>query len=156
VSLSSSEPERARVTAERGSIRALLARSLAGIRQAVPEQHRALCTALAGLEVQLRLDHEDFSVRGAGGNIVLSAEAPVTVVELATTSRTVVSLVDGKLDLLDAVLDEAVTLAGSIDNLLRFDDVLLAYLHGIVRCPASGNLMAEFRTLSEQRSSAKM
>jgi len=142
VSSSSSAPD---------GVQHLLGRSLEAIRDSVPSQYSAIAAALQDYVVELRIDHETFSVGTQTGVLAVGGPAPSAHVRLATASPTISSLIDGTLDLIDAVLGERIGLFGSVSQLLSFNDALAAYLHGAVRSSGQDEILRDFRSLAEAR-----
>ncbi len=130
-------------------------RSLDAIRQFVPEQYRSVCDAMGDLAVQLQIDHERFTLQARAGQVLMGRAFEAAAVRLRVASSTIVSLIDGQLELLVSILDDAIALYGSVAQLTRFDDALMAYLHGAVRSPRQSEILREFRMVSERRSAGE-
>lgn len=142
MSSSSSEPD---------GVQGLLGRSLQAIRDSVPSQYAAIVTALQHDVVQLQVDHETFSIHAQPHGLALAGAEPSAAVRLTTKSCTITALIDGTLDLIDAVLGENIALFGSVNDLLSFNEALSAYLHGAVRSSGQEAILREFRLLAERR-----
>jgi len=66
-------------------------------------------------------------------------------VEVGLDKPILLDLVDGRVTLEDALLEERLRLRGSLDALVEFDEALYIYLGGAVRCPSFPELYAEYR-----------
>ncbi|MEO8180977.1 MAG: hypothetical protein ABI895_19250 [Deltaproteobacteria bacterium] len=117
----------------------------------MPTQYGAIARALQRLVVELQIDHETFSVSAGPDGLAITGAAPSAHVRLSTASQTIASLIDGTLDLVDAVLAESMALFGSVDQLLSFNDALAAYLHGVVRSAGQDEILRDFKSLAQSR-----
>lgn len=132
-------------------MRALLGRSLAAIRDSVAPQYHAIAAALGAYVVQLQIDQEIFSVSANRGEPCIGPAAPSAPVRLVTASPAITALIDGELDLTDAVLAERIQVYGSVSQLSSFNDALSAYLHGVVRSAGQEEILHDFKLLARAR-----
>lgn len=86
--------------------------------------------------VNVRVDGEALGIRFPKGRFALGPPVEYPFIELDSSRRTILDVVDGRLTLEDAVWEERIRLFGSLDALLLFLDALVAYLQGAVRCPS--------------------
>jgi hypothetical protein len=122
-----------------------LAASLELLERECPAAHAAMCGALSDRALRLTVDGEAVVVIFTARRASIAAAARHCSVEVCTSRRTIIDLVDAKAALLDAVLHEALSLRGAPSELLAFLDGLRAYLHGAVRAPSFAPLLRRFR-----------
>jgi hypothetical protein len=126
-------------------ISSLLRRSVEHLEHEVPDSYRLLVTELGPMVVELDIDGELLSLRG-GDRLVVSDGAAQTAGARVVTSRlTILDLLDAVLGLGEAVEAGAVAVRGSLDDVQRAHDSLLAYVHAAVRAPSQPGLLAALR-----------
>lgn len=121
-------------------------RSLAILEHEHPAGYRRLHAALGRRRVELGLDGDPFVLAVAGARIRLepaASERACAAVELGRA--TVVSILDGEVELLDAVLADHLHVRGSIAELGELWDATRLYLHGLIRCPSIPPLLDALR-----------
>ena len=123
-----------------------LDRSLDIMSEEVPGAYAALCRVLDGRDVRVEVDGRPVGVEFVRGDARLTRSGTLRSVDVRTTRDAILSLVDAKETLLDAVLSERVVMAGAPDDLLAFHDGLMAYVHGAVRAPSFPALLQAYRT----------
>jgi hypothetical protein len=126
-------------------VAALLRRSLEHLAVEAPGSYRYLLTQLGALVVEVDVDGEVFSVRGGQRLAVAGGGAADAGARITTSRRTVLDVLDAGLALGDAVSTGKVDARGSLDDVLRAYDALLAYAHGAVRAPSVPGLVDELR-----------
>ena len=127
-------------------ISSLLRRSVEHLKDEVPDSYRLLAAALGTMVIELDVDGEVFSLRG-GDRVAVSDGAAQTVGARIVTSRVaILDLLDARVGLGEAVEAGTVSVHGSLDNVQRAHDSLLAYVHAAVRAPTQPGLLAELRT----------
>lgn len=125
---------------------AFVSRSLGILEREHPDGHRRLCAALGRRRVGLLLDGEPFVLAALGARLRLeraATEGLTPAVSLA--SGTVVELLDGELELLDALLADRVVVRGAIAELAELWESTRLYLHGLIRCPSIPPLLDALR-----------
>jgi ubiquinone biosynthesis protein UbiJ len=128
-----------------GSVAGLLRRSLGHLASEVPDSYRHLLTELGTLVVALDIDGEIFSVCG-GQRVEVSPGAAGTADATVTTSRSaILDVLDAEVALHDAVEAGQVEVRGSLDDVVRAHDTLMAFAHAAVRAPSVPGLLAELR-----------
>ncbi len=70
-------------------------------------------------------------------------------VELQTDRPTIFALIDGVLGLQSAVQADRLRLRGGPDDVIRFHEGLMLWLHGAVRSPSFPGLLREFRDAAQ-------
>lgn len=126
-------------------VSSLLRRSVEHLANEVPNSYRLVLKELGPLVVELDVDGELFTLRG-GHRLEVSDGAAGTAGTWITTSRaTILDVLDAKVGLEEAVEAGTVNVRGSLDNVLRAHDTLLAYVHAAVRAPSQPTLMAALR-----------
>ena len=81
-------------------------------------------------------------MRSPSGRATIEAEADG---ELRTTSAAILDLTNGRLCLIDALLNEQLFLRGPLDVVVRFDRALGCYLAGAVRAASFPALLDDYR-----------
>jgi hypothetical protein len=119
-----------------------LTRSLTLLEREKPEVFTRMCSMLADKELDFRIDGAPVVLRFRPGvEIARTAVAPH--IRLTSDRETILGVLDG-LSLEDAIAQERISLAGSLEDLVLFHDALLTYLHGAVRAPSFPQLLAEY------------
>jgi hypothetical protein len=127
-------------------VAALLRRSVGHLADEVPASYRLVLDRLGPLVVALDVDGERFTLRG-GHRLEVSDGSPGAAGARVTTSRgAILDVLDARVGLHDAVQAGAVTVEGSLDDILRLHDTLLAYAHAAVRAPSVPGLVSALRT----------
>jgi hypothetical protein len=130
--------------AERISL--LLQRSVEHLADEVPDSYDLMVAQLGTMVVELDVDGEVFSLRGGDRLAVSDGSAPIASVWIATSRAAILDLLDAKVGLGEAVEAGRVSVHGSLDNVQRAHDSLLAYVHAAVRASTQPGLLAELRT----------
>jgi hypothetical protein len=123
----------------------LLRRSLEHLADEVPDSHRHLTAELGPLVVAIEVDGEAFSVRGGDPPDVIDGAITVSDVLIVTSRSAIVDVLDAAVSLSDAVESGRVRVQGTLDDIVRAHDALLAYAHAAVRAPSSPGLLAALR-----------
>lgn len=127
-------------------VSSLLRQSVQHLADEVPDSYRLVVEKLGPLVVELDVDGELFSLWG-GGKLEVSDGAAEMAGTRVTTSRTaILDVLDARVGLEEAVEGGAVCVRGSLDDILRAHDTLLAYVHAAVRAPSQPGLLAALRT----------
>ena len=126
-------------------VSSLLRRSVKHLADEVPNSYRRVLDRMGPLVVTLDVDGEFFSLRG-GDRLDVSDGAAVTADAMITTSRSaILDVLDARVGLREAVEAGTITVRGSLDDVLRAHDTLLAYVHAAVRAPSQPGLLAALR-----------
>lgn len=126
-------------------VSALLRQSIEHLSQEVPDSYRLILDEMGPLVVALDVDDEVFSLRG-GDRLDVSDGAAVGAGAWITTSRAaILDVLDAVVGLGEAVEADSVRVRGSVDDVLRAHDTLLAYVHAAVRAPSQPGLLAALR-----------
>jgi hypothetical protein len=127
-------------------VSSLLLRSGEHLEDEVPDSYRRVLDELGPLVVELNVDSELFSLRG-GRRLEVSDGAADTAGARITTSRAaILDVLDARVSLGQAVEAGTVGVHGSVNNVLRAHDALIAYVHAAVRAPSQPGLLAALRT----------
>jgi hypothetical protein len=127
-------------------VSSLLRRSVEHLADEVPDSYRRVLDQLGPLVVELDVDGELFSLWG-GRRLEVSDGAAVTAGARITTSRSaILDVLDARVGLGEAVEAGSVGVWGSLDDVLRAHNALLAYVHAAVRAPSQPGLLAALRT----------
>jgi hypothetical protein len=126
-------------------VSSLLRRSVEHLEDEVPDSYRRVLDELGPLVVELNVDSELFSLRG-GRRLEVSDGAADTAGARITTSRAaILDVLDARVSLGQAVEAGTVGVHGSVNNVLRAHDALIAYVHAAVRAPSQPGLLAALR-----------
>jgi hypothetical protein len=127
-------------------VSSLLRRSVEQLEREVPDSYRLLVAELGPMVVELNVDGEIFTLRG-GDRLRVSDGAADTAGARITTSRvTILDVLDARVALGEAVEAGTVSVRGSLDDVQRAHDSLLAYVHAAVRASSQPTLLAELRS----------
>jgi hypothetical protein len=129
-------------------VSSLLRRSVGHLENEVPDSYHLVLEALGPLVVEVDVDGEQFSLRGGGRLEVSDGVAGVAGAQITTSRAAILDLLDAKIGLNEAVQAGAVGVRGSLDDVLRAHDSLLAYVHAAVRAPSQPGLLDALRTES--------
>jgi hypothetical protein len=126
-------------------VSSLLRRSIEHLENEVPESCRLLVTKLGPMMVELDVDGEVFTLRGGDRLHVSDGEAQSAGARIVTSRTAILELLDARTGLGEAVEAGTVAVRGSLDDIQRAHDSLLAYVHAAVRGSAQPELLAELR-----------
>jgi hypothetical protein len=126
-------------------VSSLLRRSVEHLEDEVPASYRVLVAELGPMVVELDVDGEVFSLRGGDRLRVSNGAAPVAGVRITTSRAAILDLVDARVGLGEAVGADTVAVRGSLDDVQRAHDSLLAYVHAAVRASSQPALLSELR-----------
>jgi hypothetical protein len=133
------------------SVASLFRRSLDHLASEVPESYHHLVRMLGPLVVELDVDGELFSVRGRGRLEVAHGAAGEAGARVSTSRAAIVDVLDGEMALHQAVEAGHVDVCGSLDDVVRAHDALIAYAHAAVRAPSIPGLLAALRNGTDAR-----
>ncbi|MDR3658470.1 MAG: SCP-2 sterol transfer family protein [Mycobacterium sp.] len=126
-------------------VSSLLRRSVEHLKDEVPDSYRLLLTELGPMVVELDVDGEVFSLRGGGRLQVSDGAADVPGVRIVTSRVTILDVLDARVRLGDAVEAGTICVQGSLGDVQRAHDSLLAYVHAAVRASSQPGLLSELR-----------
>lgn len=126
-------------------VSSLLRRSVKHLEDEVPDSYRLLVAELGPLVVELDVDGEVFALRGGDRLEVADGVAEAAGARIVTSRLTILDVLDARVALGEAVEAGTVSVRGSLDDVQRAHDSLLAYVHAAVRAPAQPALLSELR-----------
>jgi hypothetical protein len=126
-------------------VSSLLRRSVGHLADEVPDSYRLVLEALGPLLVEVDVDGELFALRGGHRLEVSEGAAGVAGARITTSRAAILDLLDAKVGLDEAVQVGTVGVRGSLDDILRAHDTLLAYVHAAVRAPSQPGLLSALR-----------
>jgi hypothetical protein len=126
-------------------ISSLLRRSVEHLEDEVPDSYRLLVAELGTMVVELDVDGEVFSLRGGDRLRVSDGTAQMAGARIGTTRDAILDLLDAKVGLGEAVEAGTVGVRGSLDDVQRAHDTMLAYVHAAVRAPSQPGLLSALR-----------
>jgi hypothetical protein len=126
-------------------VSSLLRRSVEHLADEVPDSYRLVLHELGPLLVELDVDGERFCLWGDRRLEVTDGPAAEAGARIATSRSAILDVLDAKVGLEEAVEAGTVCVQGSLDNILRAHETLLAYVHAAVRAPSQPGLLAALR-----------
>lgn len=127
------------------SVASLLRRSLDHLAAEVPESYRHLLGELGPLVIEIGVDDELFSLRRGTRLVVSNGGNGTASARIATSRAVIVSLLDAEVSLNEAVEADQVVVRGSLDDVVRAHDALIAYAHAAVRAPSASELLTALK-----------
>jgi hypothetical protein len=127
-------------------VSSLLRRSVEHLEREVPDSYRVLVAELGPMVVELDVDGEVFSLRGGDRLQVSDGAAEVAGARIVTSRVTILNVLDARVALGEAVEAGTVGVRGSLDDVQRAHDSLLAYVHAAVRASSQPKMLSELRT----------
>lgn len=127
-------------------ISSLLRKSVEHLADEVPDSYRDVLETIGPLVVGLDIDGECFSLRGGRRLAVTSGIDGSAGARVAATRGTVLDVLDAVVTLDGAVQTGALTVHGTLDDILRAHDTLRAYVHAAVRAPSQPGLVTALRS----------
>jgi hypothetical protein len=122
-----------------------LRRSVEHLADEVPDSYRLVLDRLGPMVVEFDVDGELFSLRGGHRLEVSDGAADTARARIATSRAAILDVLDAKVGLAEAVETGTVAVRGSLDDIQRAHDTLLAYAHAAVRAPSQPALLAALR-----------
>jgi hypothetical protein len=121
-----------------------LSRSLTILELESPGAYRAVVEVLGNRSVNVQVDGELVGLLTVRQRIVTAPplDAPTTVA--ITSRKALCRLLRGEQDLTQAILNDEVSLFGSLEDLTTLYDALVCYFRGAVRSPGFPPLLDEF------------
>ena len=120
-------------------------RSVEHLKDEVPDSYRVLVAELGPMVVELDVDGEVFSLRGGDRLQVSDGAADVAGARIVTSRTTILDVLDARVELGEAVESGKVSVRGSLDDVQRAHDSLLAYVHAAIRASSQPGLLSELR-----------
>jgi len=119
--------------------------SFATLQRELPDIYAEMCRRLAPQDIAITVDSETVRLKFAREAVLPVKRLAHPTVMVRTGRKAILDLIDARSTLLDAAVEERLHLRGSPDDLARFYDGLMAYLHGAVRSPSFPALLQRFR-----------
>jgi hypothetical protein len=126
-------------------VSSLLQRSVEHLEREVPDSYRLLVAELGPMVVELNVDGEVFALRGGDRLRVSDGAADIAGPRIITSRVTILDVLDARVALGETVEAGTVSVQGSLDDVQRAYDSLLAYVHAAVRAPSQPTLLSELR-----------
>jgi hypothetical protein len=126
-------------------VSSLLRRSVEHLEDEVPDSYRLLVAVFGPMVVELDVGGEVFSIRGGEQLHVSDGAAQPAGVRIVTSRVAILDLLDARVGLDEAVEAGTVSVHGSLDDVQRAHDSLLAYVHAAVRASSQPTLLSELR-----------
>jgi hypothetical protein len=126
-------------------VSSLLRRSVQHLADEVPDSYRLLLAQLGPMVVELDVDGEVFTLRGGDRLRVSDGAAPMAGARINTSRDAILDLLDARVGLGEAVDAGAIGVRGTLDDVQRAHDTMLAYVHAAVRAPSQPALLSALR-----------
>lgn len=126
-------------------VSSLLRQSVEHLADEVPDSYRLVLDQLGPMVVEVEIDDELFSLRGGQRLHVSDGAADTADTRIATSRTAILDVLDAKVGLAEAVEAGAVAVRGSLDDVQRAHDTMLAYVHAAVRAPSQPGLLVALR-----------
>jgi ubiquinone biosynthesis protein UbiJ len=126
-------------------ISSLLRQSISHLADEVPDSYRLLLDTLGPLVVDINVDGEQFSVRGGLRFDVTDRTDDGADTRIATSRSAILNVLDADITLDHAIQTGEVHVQGTLEDVLRAHDALLAYAHAAVRAPSQPKLLSALR-----------
>ncbi|WP_319445744.1 MULTISPECIES: SCP-2 sterol transfer family protein [unclassified Mycobacterium] len=126
-------------------VSSLLRRSVRHLEHEVPDSYRLLVAELGTMVVELDVDGEVFTLRGGDRLQVSDGAAQMAGARILTSRAAILDLLDARVGLGEAVEGGSVAVRGSLDDVQRAHDTMLAYVHAAVRASTQPALLSELR-----------
>jgi Iap family predicted aminopeptidase len=126
-------------------VSSLLRQSVEHLADEVPDSYRLVLDRLGPMVVELEIDGELFSLRGGQRLHVSDGAADTAGTRIATSRAAILDVLDARIGLAEAVEAGAVAVLGSLDDVQRAHDTMLAYMHAAIRAPSQPGLLAALR-----------
>lgn len=126
-------------------ISALLRQSVGHLAAEVPDSYRLMLDTLRELEVNLEVNGEYLHVSGGRRLEVYDGAGDDAGVTITTTRAAMLDVLDANVGLREAVEAGTVSIRGSLDDVLRAYDTIIAYVHAAVRAPSQPELLMALR-----------
>jgi hypothetical protein len=126
-------------------VSSLLRRSVEHLADEVPDSYGLVLERLGPMVVELDVDGELFSLRGGRRLEVSDGATEEAGTRIATSRAAMLDVLDAKVGLGQAVETGTVAIRGTLDDVQRAHDTLLAYVHAAVRAPSQPGLLAALR-----------
>jgi hypothetical protein len=134
------------------NVASLLRRSLDHLAAEVPSSYRRVVVELGSLVVEVVADGEVFSVRADLDRLeVVDGATRAAGARIDTSRATIVDVIDAEMTLAEAVESGRLTALGSLDDILRAYDALIAYANAAVRAPSVPGLLDALRATPDGR-----
>jgi hypothetical protein len=127
-------------------VSSLLRRSVGHLEDEVPDSYRLVLDKLGPMVVELDVDGERFSLSGGPRLEVSDGAAEQAGARISASRTAILDVLDARVGLEEAVEVGSVRVRGSLDDILRAHDTLLAYVHAAVRAPSQPELLTALRT----------
>jgi hypothetical protein len=126
-------------------VSSLLRQSVEHLADEVPDSYRLVLDRLGPMVVELEIDGELFSLRGGQRLHVSDGAADTAGTRIATSRAAILDVLDARIGLAEAVEAGAVAVLGSLDDVQRAHDTMLAYMHAAIRAPSQPGLLVALR-----------
>jgi hypothetical protein len=127
------------------TLKGALADSLEALQVEVPAAYRAMCRAFASSELLLHIDGAGIALAFSEEGHQFPASSRHACIEIRTSEATLLAILDGELQLLNALLSEDLLVLASVEDLLRCEEGFLNYLRGAVRSPSFPRILERRR-----------
>ena len=117
------------------------------VEQQAPRHAAVLAQQLDDSAIALLIGEETFSPRATAGKLEVTAVVAEPLVTIKVSLATMLRLFDAELSLYEALRSDDLLALGGVDQLKRAGAAFDVFLHGLVRSPRGGTLLAGLRAI---------
>lgn len=133
-----------------------LERAFSALAVDVPAAYGALCRSLDGLPVAIVVDGACRVLRASEGSHEFGPELTREITVRLTTSRnTIVEMLEARRSLLEMVLADEFSLVGKIQDLVRLEEGMFAFVHGAARSRRIEGLLTAYLSGTSARPASR-
>jgi hypothetical protein len=127
------------------SIEGLVRESFSALIGELPEYYQAMCAPMAGKAVEMNIEGERFCICFEQQSARFIEAIPQLVVR--TDRQTILDTLDGQTNVYNALLEDRLSVKGTLDDLVELQTGLIAYLNGALRSSAFPELLSRLRDM---------
>ena len=128
-----------------GLMEGLIRESFSALVSELPEYYGAMCTCMAGKAVEMNIGMETFCICFDENSARFVESIPQLVIH--TDRQTILDTVDGQTNVYAALLENRLSIKGTLDDLVKLQTALIAYLNGALRCSVFPELLNRLRDI---------
>jgi hypothetical protein len=127
------------------STRDTLEQALALLREDAGAAYHRLLSELDGLQLIFQVENERFGCRCTRACLIFDAPLHNADMQMQTDRRTILEIIDGKANLMGAVLARSLAVSANVTTLARVSRAATAFAEGALRCRRMRALLAAYR-----------
>lgn len=114
-----------------------------------PDYYESMCGSLTDKVIEMNIDGETFCICFDEKSATFLEAIPQLVIH--TGRDTILDTIDGRTSVYTALLDDRLSVKGTLDDLVELQSGLIAYLNGALRCSAFPALLNRLRALETEQ-----